>query len=94
MDQFAFLLASGHVRLHGACGDLGNRIDSLLLLAGFDPSKPDDVSEAELVYHAKDEAQLDRLRKAVQGVFLFRSLDSSQLLKILNALFEVSETEL
>lgn len=58
----------------------------------FDPSKPDDASDAELVYHAKDSEQLDRLSKAVQGVFLFRSLDSSQLLNILNALFEVDAT--
>lgn len=67
------------------------KLTSSILSAGFDPSKPDDTTDAELVYHAKDEAQLDRLRKAVQGVFLFRSLDSSQLLKILNALFEVCE---
>ena len=64
-------------------------MDSIFFPPGFDPSKPDDASDAELVYHAKDAEQLDRLSKAVQGVFLFRSLDSSQLLNILNALFEV-----
>jgi hypothetical protein len=60
-----------------------------MILVGFDPSKADDTPDTEIVYHKKDEEQLDRLRKAVAGVFLFRSLDSSQLLKVLNALFEV-----
>jgi hypothetical protein len=60
------------------------------MFTGFDPSKADDTPETEIVYHKKDDEQLERLRKAVAGVFLFRSLDNSQLLKVLNALFEVS----
>ncbi|OQV24331.1 cAMP-dependent protein kinase type II regulatory subunit [Hypsibius exemplaris] len=58
----------------------------------FDPSKADDTPETEVAFHKKDDEQLERLRKAVAGVFLFRSLDSTQLLKVLNALFEVDAT--
>ncbi|XP_055338013.1 cAMP-dependent protein kinase type II regulatory subunit-like isoform X2 [Paramacrobiotus metropolitanus] len=57
----------------------------------FDPSATDEP-ETEIVHYQKDEHQLERLKKAVQGCFLFRSLDSAQLLKVLNALFEVDVT--
>lgn len=67
-------------------GNAGNRRKSVFAEA-YNPEEDDGVDEVKTV-HPKTDDQRQRLAEAVKDCLLFRSLDSEQLIEVLDAMFE------
>lgn len=67
-------------------GNAGNRRKSVFAEA-YNPEEDDGLDEVKIV-HPKTDDQRQRLAEAVKDCLLFRSLDSEQLIEVLDAMFE------